>query len=226
MTLDVIFAGRRSVEIFGLPRGPWSVPSFSFLLRGADGNFGAAWWGWLLPAAALLALILCRGDRRRVATKLGDHRDPDADSGDARLASLARVVLTRYRCSARASTRVTLASLIGLGIGALEHDLRDAGFGWRQVAAVLSIATIARREPSVSFRVSVVDASICPPPASPSLSRPRPQFRRWISRALARRSFGASPGRLDGGAGTRGGHVHRRAARRIDSLQPAGLGDE
>jgi hypothetical protein len=29
MTLDVVFAGRRSVEIFGLPRGPWSVPSFS-----------------------------------------------------------------------------------------------------------------------------------------------------------------------------------------------------
>ena len=70
MTLDVIFAGRRSVEIFGLPRGPWSVPSFSLLLRDVDGTFGATWWGWLLPAAALLALILCRGDRRRAATKL------------------------------------------------------------------------------------------------------------------------------------------------------------
>ena len=37
---------------------------------------------------------------------------------------------------------VSLASLIGLGVGALEHDLREAGFGWRQVAAALSVATL------------------------------------------------------------------------------------
>jgi GT2 family glycosyltransferase len=141
MTLDVIFAGRRSLEIFGLPRGPWSVPSFSLLLRDVDGTFGATWWGWLLPAAALLALILCRGDRRRVATKL------------ATIAALTLILVTlvsRHWLGSfspdidvlLALYAVTLASLIGLGIGALEHDLRDAGFGWRQVAAVLSIATI------------------------------------------------------------------------------------
>ena len=141
MTLDVIFAGRRSVEIFGLPRGPWSVPSFSLLLRDVDGTFGATWWGWLLPAAALLALILCRGDRRRVATKL------------ATIAALTLILVTlvsRHWLGSfspdidvlLALYAVTLASLVGLGIGALEHDLRDAGFGWRQVAAVLSIATI------------------------------------------------------------------------------------
>jgi GT2 family glycosyltransferase len=141
MTLDVIFAGRRSLEIFGLPRGPWSVPSFSLLLRDVDGTFGATWWGWLLPAAALLALILCRGDRRRVATKL------------ATIAALTLILVTlvsRHWLGSfspdidvlLALYAVTLASLIGLGIGALEHDLRDAGFGWRQVAAVLSIGTI------------------------------------------------------------------------------------
>jgi GT2 family glycosyltransferase len=141
MTLDVIFAGRRSLEIFGLPRGPWSVPSFSLLLRDVDGTFGATWWGWLLPAAALLALILCRGDRRRVATKL------------ATIAALTLILVTlvsRHWLGSfspdidvlLALYAVTLASLVGLGIGALEHDLRDAGFGWRQVAAVLSIATI------------------------------------------------------------------------------------
>jgi GT2 family glycosyltransferase len=141
MTLDVIFAGRRSVEIFGEPRGPWSVPSFSLLLRDVDGSFGATWWGWLLPAAALLALILCRGDRRRVATKL------------ATIAALTLILVTlasRHWLGSfspdidvlLALYAVTLASLVGLGIGALEHDLRDAGFGWRQVAAVLSIATI------------------------------------------------------------------------------------
>ncbi|MGH3733769.1 MAG: glycosyltransferase [Acidimicrobiales bacterium] len=141
MTIDVIVAGRRSVEIFGLPRGPWSVPSFSLLLRGVDGAFGATWWGWLLPSAAVLALILCRGDRRRVATKLATI---------AALTLILATLVSRHWLGSfspdldvlLALYAVTLASLIGLGIGALEHDLRDAGFGWRQVAAVLSIATL------------------------------------------------------------------------------------
>ena len=46
------------------------MPSFTLLLRDVDGTFGASWWGWLLPLAAAFALVLCRGDRRRVATKL------------------------------------------------------------------------------------------------------------------------------------------------------------
>jgi len=141
MTIDVIFAGRRALEIFGLSRGPWSVPSFSYLLRGVDGTFGTSWWGWLLPLAALFALVLCKGDRRRVASKalviatltlvltalvsrhwLGSFA-PDLD-----------VMLALYA--------LMLATLIGLGISALEHDLRDAGFGWRQIAAGLSVATL------------------------------------------------------------------------------------
>jgi hypothetical protein len=141
MTVDTLLAGRQALEVFGLARGPWSVPSFSFLLRGADGNFGAAWWGWLLPLAAGFALVLCRGERRRVASKLAviatlslilatlasrhwlGSFTPDLD-----------VILVLYA--------IALASLIGLGVGALEHDLREAGFGWRQVAAGLSIATL------------------------------------------------------------------------------------
>ncbi|MFY9782030.1 MAG: glycosyltransferase family 2 protein [Acidimicrobiales bacterium] len=141
MSIDVVFAGRRALEVFGLARGPWSVPSFSLLLRDVDGSFGASWWGWLLPVAALFALVLCQGDRRRVASKLvviatmslaltalasrhwlGSF-SPDLD-----------VLLALYA--------LTLASLIGLGIGALEQDLRDVGFGWRQIAAGLSVLTL------------------------------------------------------------------------------------
>ena len=142
MTIDVAFAGRRALEVFGLARGPWSVPSFSLLLRDADGTFGASWWGWLLPASALFALVLCKGERRRVADKvvvvatltlvlcavvsrhwLGSF-SPDLD-----------VLLALYGLS--------VATLIGLGVGALENDLRDAGFGWRQVVAALSVVTMA-----------------------------------------------------------------------------------
>jgi len=35
-----------------------------------------------------------------------------------------------------------LALLIGLGVSALENDLRQAGFGWRQVAAGLSVTAL------------------------------------------------------------------------------------
>ena len=35
-----------------------------------------------------------------------------------------------------------VALLIGLGVSALEHDLRQAGFGWRQVFAGLSVAAL------------------------------------------------------------------------------------
>jgi hypothetical protein len=108
-----------------------------------------------------------RGDQ------VGDHRRSDPDSGHARLAHWLGsfspdidVLLALYA--------VTLASLVGLGIGALEHDLRDAGFGWRQVAAE------PRSPPSWSrafrsCRVSGVDVSTCPPAASLSPSpRSRP----------------------------------------------------
>jgi hypothetical protein len=141
MTIDVVLAGRRAFEIFGLPRGPWSVPSFSFLLRGVDGSFGASWWGWLLPGAAVLALLLCQGERRRIATKL---------SVIAAMALVVGALASRHWLGSFSpdldvmlALYVTmLAALIGLGIGALEQDLRDVGFGWRQVAAGVSVLTL------------------------------------------------------------------------------------
>ena len=142
MTVDVVLAGRRAIELFGLARGPWSAPSLTLLARGADGGFGASWWGWLLPGAAVIGLLLTRGDRRVIAGKfatiatlslvlaaltarhwLGDFA-PDLD-----------VLLTLYA--------VSIAGLIGLGVAALESDLRQAGFGWRQSVAAIFVAVIA-----------------------------------------------------------------------------------
>jgi GT2 family glycosyltransferase len=141
MTVDFFAAGRRALGLFGLPIGPWSSPSFADLLRGADGNFGATWLGWLLPAAALLGLLLCRGERRIVATKV------------ATIATLSIVVATldaRHWMGSFAPDLsvllalyvVMIALLIGLGVSALEHDLRQAGFGWRQMFAGLSVAAL------------------------------------------------------------------------------------
>jgi hypothetical protein len=141
MTVDVAIAGRRALGVFGLARGPWSVPTFVDLLKGADGGFGLSWAGWLLPGAALISLLLCRGERRRIATKA---------------ASIATLTLVVAALDVRhwmgpfapdfdvllALYMVMLALLIGLGVSALENDLRQAGFGWRQVAAGLSVAAL------------------------------------------------------------------------------------
>ena len=141
LSVDVALAGRRAFEVFGLPRGPWSTPSFAQLLRGADGTYGLGWSGWLLPGAALLGLLLCRGERRRIASKVASIATLtvvvtvlDAHHWMGSFAPDLDVLLTLYV--------VMVAVLIGLGVSALENDLRQAGFGWRQVLAGCSVAML------------------------------------------------------------------------------------
>jgi len=141
LSVDVVLAGRRALEVFGLPRGPWSAPSFADLVRGVDGGFSAGWVGWLLPAAAALGLVLCRGERRPIASKAATIAVLtlvvavlDARHWMGSFAPDLDVLLVLYS--------IMLALLIGLGVSALELDLRQAGFGWRQVSAGLMIAVL------------------------------------------------------------------------------------
>jgi len=141
LTVDVGLSGRRAFDVFGLVRGPWSTPSYAALLRGADGSFGLTWAGWLLPASALFGLVLCKGERRRIANIAGSIATLtivlcvlDARHLMGTFAPDLDVLLTLYV--------VMLALLIGLGVSALENDLRQAGFGWRQICAGLSVATM------------------------------------------------------------------------------------
>ncbi len=142
LTIDVALAGRRALEVFGLARGPWSAPSFAQLLRGADGSFGATWLGWLLPVAALFSFALCRAERRSVATRF------------LTIATLALVVAAldaRHWLGSFAPDLdvllalyvLMIALLVGLGVSALELDLRQAGFGWRQLLAGFAVAAMA-----------------------------------------------------------------------------------
>ena len=94
------------------------------------------------PSAALFALVLCRGDRRRVATKLATI---------ASLTLILAALVSRHWLGSFAPDldvllalyAFTLAAMIGLGVGALELDLRGDRFGWRQIAAVASVITLA-----------------------------------------------------------------------------------
>ena len=137
LAVDTAIAGRRAPGVFGDVRGPWTAPSFTSLLRGVDGGFGNNWSGWLWPGIALVALVLTRHQRRSLAAKaavvaaltllvitLSDHHwmgsfAPDLD-----------VLLVLYG--------VMIAILVGVGVAALENDVRSAGFGWRQLCAGMS----------------------------------------------------------------------------------------
>ena len=96
---------------------------------------GARW------AAALFALVLCKDERRRIATKVASIAALSLAlaalvSGHL-LGSFAPdldVVLALYG--------VMLAALVGLGVSALELDLRGSGFGWRQVVGALTIVVV------------------------------------------------------------------------------------
>ncbi|MGC8498189.1 MAG: glycosyltransferase [Acidimicrobiales bacterium] len=149
LTVDTVLAGRRALGVFGAARGPWAVPSFADLARATDGGFGQGWWGWLLPAAALLGLVVTRGPRRVVASRL------------ATVGALALVLATltsRHWLGSftpnldviEALYALVLAALAALGVAALEEDLRTVGFGWRQWSAgALVVAILALALPFV-----------------------------------------------------------------------------
>ena len=141
LTLDAALAGRSALSVFGLARGPWSAPDFAQLARGVDGAFANTWLGWLLPAAALLSIFLCRAERRRLATRVATV---------GALALLVAALDARHWMGAFAPDLdvllvlygVCLAALVGLGVSALENDLRQATFGWRQAAAGAMVASL------------------------------------------------------------------------------------
>jgi GT2 family glycosyltransferase len=141
MSVDFFFAGRRALEVFGLARGPWSAPSFIDLVRGSDGSFGTTWTGWLLPAAAVFSCLLCRDVRRSIAAKAATI---------ATLTLLLATLVAHHWLGSfapdldvlEALYMLMVALLIGLGISALENDLRKTGFGWRQIVATLSVVTV------------------------------------------------------------------------------------
>ena len=153
LTIDTVAAGPRALEVFGLARGPWSAPSFPALLRGADGSFGSSWWGWVLPLGAVLSLGLCRGERRTMAATAASIATATVILATAAarhwmgpFAPDLDVLLTLYG--------VMLVFLIGLGVSALEFDLHQAGFGWRQVSAAIFVTALVVS--SVPFLASLV----------------------------------------------------------------------
>ena len=141
MACDVVLAGRRGIEIFGLPLASWSNIDFSHVLRTTDGVFGLGPFSWLIPIAAFVPLVLARGERRNLASQwtllfvvtillvllvgrnVTGSFAPDID-GLLILAAL------------------SLSVMVGVAVATLEEDLREREFGWPHVVAALTAVCI------------------------------------------------------------------------------------
>ncbi|HXR54335.1 MAG TPA: glycosyltransferase [Acidimicrobiales bacterium] len=148
--IGTVLSGPHAVGVFGLPSAPSGSPGWTELLRFDVGPVGGSALSWLLPAAALLPLVIGAGPRLAWAGRLWSvalvswglawavsrgWTGSFAPSIDALLAPAA----------------VALAACIGLGVAAFETDLFGHRFGWRQlVTSVMMMAALAGMIPIVA----------------------------------------------------------------------------
>ena len=165
-------------SVFGAARGPWSTPPASRAARArVRRDLRRRVVG--VPAARggpVLGLAICRGDRRRSPPR--SRRSP-------------RLTLVLVALVARHWTGVftpdldvlfalyvrCLAVMIGLGVSAVELDLRRSGFGWRQLLAAGVVAALVVA--ALPFLATSPGDSTCPRPAWPN------RCRRWRHRTSA-----------------------------------------
>jgi hypothetical protein len=111
------------------------------MIRLAIGPFGTGPLGWLLPAAAVFALLVSRAERLSVAARF-------AGMGAASLAASLLVArhltgsLTPDVATLLVPYAVAIPALIGTGVAAFESDVADSRFGWRQLLAGLTMLAI------------------------------------------------------------------------------------
>jgi GT2 family glycosyltransferase len=137
--IGVLSAGRGAVSVFGVPVAASQAASWGALLRFAAGPIGASPLAWGFVVAAVVPLVLARGERFRWAVRFWSIALVFwvvawvIDRGWTASLAIDPLVLL-------APAAMAVAASIGLGIAAFEEDLRAATFGWRQVVVV--VATI------------------------------------------------------------------------------------
>jgi GT2 family glycosyltransferase len=141
LTIDTLVAGTTGLDVFGSPSGPWNLPGLGGMVRLAVGPFGTGPLGWLLPGAAVFALLVARAERLSAAARF-------AGMGAASLA--ASLLVARHLTGSFTPDVTTLLvpfaiavpALIGTGVAAFEVDVAASRFGWRQLLAGLAVLAI------------------------------------------------------------------------------------
>lgn len=141
LTVDALASGRDVLGIFGAAQGAWSTPGLGGLLRLATGPFGHGALSWLLPAAALLPIVVGRGERLGAAARF---------AGMAVCSILVASLVGRHLLGSLTPDVETLlvpyavgvAALVGTGVASFERDVASARFGWRQLAATATLLAV------------------------------------------------------------------------------------
>lgn len=134
-------AGWGALAVLGLPGARDSAPGWSGLLRLAVGPIGTSPLSWLLLAVAVVPLVLASGTRFTWVVRLWSI---------AVVSWLVALVATKAWAVpfapsldvVLAPAAVGIAGAVGLAVASFERDLAGHRFGWRQGAAVLSVAAI------------------------------------------------------------------------------------
>ncbi len=139
--IGVLSAGRGAVAVFGVPVPGSAGSSWGSLLRFAVGPIGASPLAWGFAVAAVVPLVLARGERFRWAGRLWSV---------ALLCWLVAWAIGRGWTGSLAvdphillaPAAAAVAGAIGLGVVAFEEDLRAAEFGWRQLVTVVATGAV------------------------------------------------------------------------------------
>lgn len=129
------------MSVFGVPVPGSAAPSWGSLLRFAVGPIGGSLLAWGFAVAALVPLVLARGERFAWAVRLWSM---------ALVCWLAAWIVGRGWTGALAidphvllaPAAAGVAAAIGLGVAAFEEDLRAAQFGWRQLVTVVATGAV------------------------------------------------------------------------------------
>jgi len=133
-----VLSGTKGLSIFGAAQGPWSSPGLGGLLRFSVGPNGGGVLAWLLPAAALVPLLIARDQRLALSARMAGVGVTSlglglwvSRGGWGSFAPNLMVVL--------APLAAAIAVMVGLGLAALETDVVRAHFGWRQLVGTIGV---------------------------------------------------------------------------------------
>jgi GT2 family glycosyltransferase len=140
--VGVLSAGTGALAVLGTPTPASGAASWGSLLRFAVGPIGDSPLAWGFAVAAVVPLVLARGQRFRWSARLW---------GIALSAWVVAWVVGRGWTAQLAvdplvllvPAAVAIAAAIGLGVVAFERDLWRAEFGWRQLVPVLAVGAVA-----------------------------------------------------------------------------------
>ena len=139
--IGVLSAGRGAVAVFGVPIPASGAASWGSLLRFSVGPIGDSPLAGGFVVAALVPLLVARGERFRWAGRFWSIAlvfwAVAWIIGRGWTGSLAIDPLVLLGPAA-----VAVAASIGLGIAAFEEDLRAADFGWRQLITVVATGAV------------------------------------------------------------------------------------